>query len=124
VPFRINAHGLALWFTTPLYLWLLWPRRWTHLHAAFWLTVAAVAIPTLFYQNTGWVQFGYRFANDYSVFLFCLLAIGGYRLGTLFHLAALFGVAVNAFGAISFQRPAYSRYYYQEASQTVIYQPD
>lgn len=122
--FRINAHGLALWFTTPLYLWLLWPRRRTALHLPLWLTVAAVAVPTLFYQNTGWVQFGYRFSNDYSVFLFCLLAIGGYRFGGLFRLAAVASVAVNAFGAISFQRPAYAKYYYQDGSQTVIHQPD
>jgi len=123
-PFRINAHGLALWFTTPLYIWLLWPRRWTRQHLALWLTVAAVALPSLFYQNSGWVQFGYRFSNDYSVFLFCLLAIGGYRLGALFHLAAIFSVVVNTFGALTFQRPNYSRFYYQEASQSVVYQPD
>jgi len=124
VPLRINAHGLALWVTTPLYLWLAWPRRFTRIHLALWLTVAAVAIPTLFYQNTGWVQFGYRFSNDYSVFLFCLLAIGGYRLGALFYSAAVWSVVVNAFGAVTFQRPQHSRYYFQESSQTVIYQPD
>src|SRR5258708_15043952 len=26
-PFKINEHGLAVWFTTPLYFWLLWPKR-------------------------------------------------------------------------------------------------
>ena len=25
--FQINPHGLALWFTTPAYFWLLWPRQ-------------------------------------------------------------------------------------------------
>ena len=30
----------------------------------------------LFYQNTGWRQFGYRFSNDYAPLLFVLLAIG------------------------------------------------
>jgi len=122
--FQINAHGLALWFTTPLYLWLLWPRRWTRLHWAFTLTALAVAVPTLFYQNTGWVQFGYRFSNDYSVFLFCLLGIGGFRLGPLFWSAAVWSVVVNAAGALTFQRPAYAKYYHQEGSQTVVYQPD
>lgn len=123
-PLRINAHGLALWVTTPLYLWLLWPRRWTRLHLPLWLTVAAVAVPTLFYQNTGWVQFGYRFSNDYSVFLFCLLAIGGHRLRALFVLAAIWSIAVNAFGALTFQRASWAKYYYQDGSQTVLHQPD
>lgn len=122
--FQINAHGLALWFTTPLYLWLLWPRRWTRLHWAFTLTALAVAVPTLFYQNTGWVQFGYRFSNDYAVFLFCLFAIGGFRMGPLFQAAALWSIVVNAFGALTFQRPAYAKYYHQEGTQSVMYQPD
>ncbi len=123
-PFQINVHGLALWVTTPLYLWLLWPRRWTDLHLPLWLTVAAVAVPTLFYQNTGWVQFGYRFSNDYSVFLFALFALGGYRLGALFTTAALWSVVINTFGAITFQRAGMGGFYYQDNTQRVIYQPD
>lgn len=122
--FQINAHGLALWVTTPLYLWLLWPRKWTRVHWALTLTTLAVAVPTLFYQNTGWVQFGYRFSNDYSVFLFCLLAIGGFRLGPLFYAAAVWSIVVNSFGALTFQRPKYAKYYHQEGTQTVMYQPD
>jgi len=124
VPFQINAHGLALWLTTPLYLWLLWPRRVRAPHLALWLTVACVAVPTFFYQNTGWLQFGYRFSNDYAVFLFALLAIGGYRMGRLFLLAAAWAVAVNAFGALTFGRPAYAAYYFQDNTQRILYQPD
>jgi len=123
-PFQINVHGLALWVTTPLYLWLLWPRRWTRLHLALLLTTLVVAIPSLFYQNTGWVQFGYRFSNDYAIFLFCLLAIGGYRAGALFWIAAIWSVLVNGFGAFTFQKSQFNKYYYQDGSQTVIYQPD
>ena len=123
-PFLINAHGLAFWFTTPLYVWLLWPRRRTRLHFALVVTVLVVAVPTLFYQNTGWVQFGYRFSNDYAVFLFCLLAIGGFRFGPLFFVASLWSVAVNSFGAATFQKPGYARFYYQEGTQTVMHQPD
>ncbi|HEY4158417.1 MAG TPA: hypothetical protein VGM29_09975, partial [Polyangiaceae bacterium] len=37
---QVNAHGLALWLTTPLYLWLLWPRRRGAPQLALWLTVA------------------------------------------------------------------------------------
>ncbi len=124
VPFQINAHGLALWFTTPLFLWLLWPRSKRVPHHALWITVACVALPTLFYQNTGWVQFGYRFSNDYSVFLFVLLAIGARPLGWLFHLAALWSIAWNTFGALSFNRPEFVRYYYQDNSQRILHQPD
>lgn len=123
-PFRVNAHGLALWVTTPLYLWLLWPRRRHPLWLALVVTALAVALPTLFYQNTGWVQFGQRFSNDYAVFLFALLAVGGYRFGALFRIAAVWSVAVNAFGALSFDRSAFARFYHVDPSQRVIYQPD
>ncbi|MEB2311086.1 MAG: hypothetical protein OZ921_01895 [Sorangiineae bacterium] len=123
-PFQINAHGLALWVTTPLYLWLLWPRRFASLSLALWVTVAAVAVPTLFYQNTGWVQFGYRFSNDYAVFLFALLALGGRRFGALFTSAAVWSVAINAFGAVSFNRAGFARFYFQDHTQRELYQRD
>jgi hypothetical protein len=123
-PFQINAHGLALWFTTPLYLWLLWPKSTRPPHHALWLTVACVALPTLFYQNSGWLQFGYRFSNDYAVFLFALLAVGGRPFGWLFRAAGVWAVVWNTFGALSFGRYEYARYYYQDNSQRVIYQPD
>jgi hypothetical protein len=123
-PFQINGHGLALWVTTPLYLWLVWPARKSALHLPLWLTVVAVALPSLLYQNTGWFQFGYRFSNDYAVFLFALLAVGGRRMGALFAVAAVWSVLVNGFGAATFGRSAYAGYYYVEPTQRVIYQPD
>jgi hypothetical protein len=105
-------------------LWLLWPKRLTAPLTALWITVAAVAVPTLFYQNTGWSQFGYRFSNDYAVFLFALLAIGGRRIGFGMASAMLFAVAVNTFGALTFGRSEYGRFYYSDPSQEKYYQPD
>jgi hypothetical protein len=123
-PFQINGHGLALWFTTPLYLWLLWPRRFGPVHRALWIAVGLTALPTLVYQNSGWLQFGQRFSNDYAVFLFALLCIGGYHYGKLFRAAAVWSVVVNAFGAVTFGRAEFSRFYYQDNSQKTYYQPD
>lgn len=124
VPFRVNAHGLALWFTTPLYFWLLWPRRTGKTHWALWATVVCVAVPTLFYQNTGWAQFGYRFSNDYAVFLFALISLGARRLSWGFAWVAAWSIAVNAFGAWTFGQTEYKKYYYFDGSQTKFYQPD
>jgi len=124
VPFQINLHGLALWITTPAYLWLLWPQRRAVPQRALWITVACVALPTLLYQNTGWLQFGYRFSNDYAVFLFALLAVGGYRFGRLFRVCACAAVLLNAFGAGTFGRPRYAAYYFQDNTQRTVYQPD
>jgi hypothetical protein len=123
-PFQINAHGLALWFTTPLYAYALWPRRTSPLQRALALTALAVAVPTLIYQNTGWVQFGYRFSNDYAVFLVALVAVSGRPMRTIFGALALWSVVVNAFGAVTFDRAEYRRFYFQDASQKVFFQPD
>lgn len=101
---QTSWHGLALWITTPVFLFLLWPRVKGPLHRPLWLTTAFVAVPDLLYQNSGWVQFGYRFSLDYTIFLVCLLAIGGRPLTRWFKVLVIIGVAVNLFGAITFGR--------------------
>jgi hypothetical protein len=121
---QINTHGLALWVTTPAYLWLLWPRRVGPLWRNLAVTVALVVVMDLLYQNTGHEQFGYRFSNDYAPYLFAMLAVGGFRLGKLFWSCAVFAVVVNTFGALTFQRACCGRYYYDDLSQKTLYQPD
>ncbi len=101
---QISGHGLAIWVTTPVLLILLWPRDKNALHRTLWLTVAAVALPSLLYQNSGWVQFGYRFSLDYMVFLVMLLAIGGRPLSRVAKALIGIGIVVNLFGAITFDR--------------------
>lgn len=123
-PFQVNGHGLALWVTMPFYVWLLCPRVRTPLHWALWVSVLLVAIPTIFYQNTGWVQFGYRFSNDYAVFLFALLAVGGRRFNALFWALAIWAIAANAFGAWTFGRHEHARFYFIDRTQEILYQPD
>ena len=101
---QIGGHGLAIWFTTPVLVFLLWPRDRPPIHRALWITVACVALPSLLYMNSGWVQFGYRFSLDYLVFLIMLLAVGGRPLGRVAHVLIAIGIAINLFGAITFGR--------------------
>ncbi|MDB4963117.1 MAG: hypothetical protein JWP01_3116 [Myxococcales bacterium] len=101
---QIGGHGLAMWVTTPLLLYVLWPRDKNAIHRALWITVAAIAIPTLLYQNSGWFQFGYRFSLDYLVFLVMLLAIGGRPLRGFAKALIVVGIVVNLFGAVTFDR--------------------
>jgi hypothetical protein len=136
-PFKINEHGLALWFTCPFYFWLLWPKRFDsgarHAgdeHDRKWLYVivavsaALPAVMELLYQNTGWRQFGYRFSNDYSVLLFVLLAVGARPLRWTFGIAAAWAIAWNGFGAATFDKAQFDRFYFRDGSQTIVYQPD
>ena len=119
---QINGHGLALWVTTPAYLWLLWPRKTGWLWWSLAISAGLVAGMNLLYQNSGWVQFGYRFSNDYAVLLFAMLAIGGFRFGKLFWACALWAFAINTFGALTFDRD--KRFYFIDSSQKIVYQPD
>ena len=124
VPFQINAHGLALWITSPIYAWALWPRRTGPLFWALAVTTLAVAAPVLLYQNSGWIQFGYRFSNDFAPFVMALLAVGGRRLSPPFWALAAVAVLVNGFGAVTFQRAAFARYYFVDGTQKILHQPD
>ncbi len=122
--FQINTHGLALWFTTPVYLYLFWPKRKSFVFRSLAVSMLPVFFMLLLYQNSGWLQFGYRFSNDFAIFLFAMLATGGYQFGRFFYALAAWGVAVNTFGALTFGRGGFERFYYTDGSQQTIFQPD
>lgn len=123
-PFQINAHGLALWITTPIFAWAVWPKQTGALFKALALSALMVALPSLLYQNSGWIQFGYRFSNDFSPFLFVMIALGARRFSAPFWLLGAFAIAVNAFGALSFQRTGFDRFYFLDRTQKILHQPD
>jgi hypothetical protein len=115
---KLNGHGLAMWFTSPILIYLLWPRRKGALHRPLWFTVALIAVPTVMYQNSGWLQFGYRFSLDYMVLLFALLAVGGRRIGRVAKTLIVVAVVINLFGAVTFAR--YDQFYDKKSYGTVI----
>ena len=119
---RISRHGLALWFSSPNLLWSLWPEKLDRTSLALWAAVLPTAICTLLYQNTGWIQFGYRFSLDYLPLLFVLIALSRRRFGVAFMCCAAFSIAVNTFGAITFDR--FGQFYDDDPTQQVIFQPD
>ncbi len=53
-PFQVNEHGLAIWFTMPFYLWVLWPKRNGWLYAVVAISALLPAMQNLLYQNSGW----------------------------------------------------------------------
>lgn len=131
---KISLHGLALWFTTPALFWTLWPKSdvrsptepprisTTARTVGLWLAVLPIAFIDLCYQNSGWIQFGYRFALDYMPLLIVLIALGRRRFGPGFYACLLFAVIVNTFGALTFDRSW--RYYDDDGTQNRLFQPD
>jgi hypothetical protein len=96
--------GMSIILTSPAYLYVvpaLRRLRVSRLVAGSALAVLAIAFVNLLHFSQGWVQFGYRFSNDFVVFALPLVAIGMSRRGGVGILAAwLVGlsVAINFWG--------------------------
>jgi hypothetical protein len=105
-PFHLSydPNGLSLFLTMPFLVLLFVPRLRPRLHWPLWLTLAATALPGFLYQNTGYMQFGFRFSLDYTPYLVLLLAVGGwsFRARGVQLLLAL-GFLVNFWGALAFR---------------------
>jgi len=100
---RPDPIGLSLLLTSPAYLLVLpvllrdWRRR---LVAGAGLAVLAIALADLMHFSQGWVQFGYRFSNDFAPFAVVLVTLGIARLraGWLSIGLVALSVLVNAWG--------------------------
>ena len=97
--------GMSILLTSPAYL-LAIPAFIGHrsrLVAAAFLAVGAIAFVNLLHFSQGWVQFGYRFSNDFVAFALPLVALGMSRRGGVgllaFWLIAA-SVAINLWGVI------------------------
>jgi hypothetical protein len=101
---RISHHGMSLLVTSPNLAYTVMPQERNHLTKPLWITIAAVALPSLLYQNSGYIQFGYRFSLDYMVYFVVLLAIGNRPLTRLFKALVVVAFAINLFLAITFDR--------------------
>jgi hypothetical protein len=101
---KVSHHGMSLLVTSPNLAYTVMPQERNHLTRPLWLTIAAVAIPSLLYQNSGYIQFGYRFSLDYMVYFVVLLAIGNRRFTRLFKGLVVVAFGINLFLAITFDR--------------------
>jgi hypothetical protein len=76
--------GMSILLTSPAYLLALpalgWVRR-NRLAAGSAAAVGLIALVNLMHFSQGWVQFGYRFSNDFVVFALPLIALGLDRRG-------------------------------------------
>jgi hypothetical protein len=99
-----NWIGMSLLLTSPAYLLALpvvfsgWRRRLV-LGAA--VATVSIALLNLMHFSQGWVQFGYRFSNDFAPFALILVTLGIARLGVKSRLAMgllAASIIINAWG--------------------------
>jgi hypothetical protein len=100
---RPDSVGMSLILTSPAYLLAIpmllssWRRR---VVAGAGLAVLAIGLVDLMHFSQGWVQFGYRFSNDFAPFAVLLVCLAIARLGVRPLTVGLVGLSilVNAWG--------------------------
>jgi hypothetical protein len=98
--FAFNPEGLSLLITTPVLLMLPFLHRWTPTAKAGLLASGLILLTALLYANTGFAQYGYRYAADFLPFLVLAMALAGlrvadWRIKTLI----IWGIAICLWGA-------------------------
>lgn len=99
-----RADGMSLLLTSPaLLLGVPALRAWGkgRIVTGAGLAILLIAIADLMHFSQGWVQFGYRFSNDFIPFLLLIVALGMDRLGGVTRLAVVLiglSIAVNLWG--------------------------
>jgi len=100
---------MSILLTSPAYLLALpvllfgWRQR---LVAGSALAVLAIALVDLMHFSQGWVQFGYRFSNDFVPWAVLLVALGAEAVARRGYGALLVGglvvasILVNAWGVV------------------------
>jgi len=96
--------GMGLFLTSPAWLLGFASLRWfgrDRLVTGAAIAVLAIALVDLMHFSQGWVQFGYRFSNDYAPFGLILLALAleaGGRLRRLGYVLIALSIAIVAWG--------------------------
>jgi len=97
--------GMGLFVTSPAWLLGFLSLRWwgiDRLVSGAAIAVAAIAIVNLMHFSQGWVQFGYRFSNDFAPFALILFALALQAMRRRWIGYSLIGlsVVINLWGVI------------------------
>jgi len=69
---KVNHIGLAIWFTSPLFIYLLLAKKKPYTIPAT-ITIITLILPSLVYFGIGISQYGYRYSLDFLPLLFLIL---------------------------------------------------
>ena len=103
--FEPSFMGLALFFTTPAFLYMFRARLGDRLCLAALAALVLTALPIVTYGVTGFLQFGYRFSLDFLPFMAILTASGmRHRLDGLKIAVIALCFAINLWGTLCFHK--------------------
>ncbi len=74
-----NPFGLSMLLVSPALITSLWGGFRDSEARLLWIAAGLVAVPVFLYYGGGWIQYGFRYALDFTPFLVALMAIGASR---------------------------------------------
>lgn len=99
-----DPRGMSIWLTSPVLIYAIAALRQIPRNASIrnaTIALLVCLIPLLMYFNTGYYQFGHRFAMDYLPMLMILLVAGMPRKNsTVFFVLAGASIAMHAWGIL------------------------
>jgi hypothetical protein len=96
--------GMAIWFTTPAFVFALKSKIKDSVTLSSWLAVVCIAAVIFTNAATGW-GFGYRYAVDFYPFLFVLTVRGmGTNLKWFHKILIILGIIVNVWGVLAINK--------------------
>jgi hypothetical protein len=104
-----EATGTSIFLSSPAYLLAplafipILARKLDRVTVGATLAVGAIAFVNLMHFSQGWVQFGYRFSNDFAPFAIVLVALGASRLGRFWPVLVplvVASIAINLWGTV------------------------
>ncbi len=101
---HVSIHGMAIWLSSPWIVAFTWARDRFSGRGALALAAVGSAVPSLLYQNSGQVQYSYRFAADWLPLVLVSLAFGGAARRRAFAALVVIGALVSGWGAWWFDR--------------------
>lgn len=94
---KVNPWGLAIWYTSPLFLVLFYKFKNSKYTKSLIITIISLLIPLLMFYSIGFSQYGYRYTLDFLPFLFLLLLFSlRERLTKVEYTLITIGVLFNA----------------------------
>lgn len=98
---KANGFGMAIWFTSPLFLFLFRAKKKPYVPSAA-TAIVFLAIPSLLYWGIGAAQFGYRYSLDFLPLLFLILTTSFKKeLPLAAKIIITFGIIFNCFYMMS-----------------------
>lgn len=93
--------GMGIFFTSPALVYIFRARLRTPVVWACWLAVLCVMVPIITYYGVGWIQFGYRYALDFTPFLVMIAALGfPIAMSNKARVLIALSVLVNVWGSV------------------------